>query len=146
MVHIETLSNDVRTVITNATTLARDTKCDYVGTGHALLALYEYEECTASKILRSFTEINYEKEIADLRDSIKPHDEPAPDLKLSPALKSAIANAVSQARITNNKVIGTEHLLHGLITTPFITASVAFAETNKITTSRVRESLHSILS
>ena len=145
MVHIETLNKAFHTVINNAIKIAQDTKCDYVGTGHALLALYEYEECTASKILRSFDEINYEKEIADLRDSIKPHDEPAPDLKISPALKSAIANAVSQARITNAREIGTEHLLHGLITTPFITASVAFAETNKITTSRVRETLHTLL-
>lgn len=145
MVHIETLDKDIRTVISNAIKIAKDTNCDYVGTGHALLALYEYEECTGSKILRSFDDIDYEKEIADLRKSIKSHDEPEPSIKLSPALKSAVANAVSQARITNTKIIGTEHLLHGLITTPFITASVAFAETNNITTSRVRETLHSLL-
>lgn len=146
MAQIEHLSANAHIVINNATKLARDTNCDYVGTGHALLALYDYEECKGSKILRSFTDVNYEKEIPDLRDSIKAHEEPNPELKFSPALKDAITNAVGQARITNAEYIGTEHLLHGLISTQFITASVAFAETNKITTSRVRTALHNLLS
>ena len=96
---METFSNNLTNIISKAITLAKESKCNYIGTGHLLLGIWE-TDCTAKKILTTFN-VDYNKEIEDLRKSILNNDKLS-DTSFQPteSAKEAIKIAVNTARNT----------------------------------------------
>jgi Clp amino terminal domain, pathogenicity island component len=112
-------SDAARQTMSLAEQQARSLNQDYVGTEHILLALVADESCVTSQTLQSFgiTAIRLRSEIERLitRGDNRPT---AATVPLTPRANRVIEFAANEANFMNEKSVGPEHLLLGLIREP----------------------------
>ena len=90
-------------------------------------------------------DFDLKKEIRELRAAIKPLEQNPETFTFSQSAKEAVRLAVYHSRRTNKRTIGTISLFIGAITSPYLTAATAFADTNNITQDTFDQAMHSIL-
>ena len=95
---------------------ARRYNHEYIGTEHILLGLAEEDEGIGFQVLHNFS-IDIDKLRKEIEKQIKIGDNTAYQDKLpqTPQTKKVIEWAIDEARALNNREIGTEHLLLGLL-------------------------------
>ena len=89
-------------------------------------------------------DFDLKQEIKDLRAAIKPLEETPETFTFTQSAKEAVRLAVYHSRRTNRQTIGTASLFIGAITSPYLTAATAFADTNHITPDTFEQAMHSI--
>jgi hypothetical protein len=105
-----------RSVLALAQEEARQLNHNYLGTEHQLLGLVRLEEAIAGRVLGHLGVT-----IDRARDSVTyiigrgSANSPAGELGLTPRAKKVLTLAVSESRRLNNKYVGTEHILLGLV-------------------------------
>ena len=131
----ETFAPEVHTALNRAIQIAREDKCNYIGCGHILLGILDNKTDVVYKALKTL-DFDLNNEIKQLRKAILPQETlpPVPEkLDLTQSGREAIKLMVSHARRKGQRTIKTPSLFIGTITSPFMTAASAFADTNNIT-------------
>jgi ATP-dependent Clp protease ATP-binding subunit ClpC len=84
-----------------------------ISTEHLLIALIQLDGCVASRVLRELgLETNHVKSLVEKEIGFGDH---TGRIDLSPGMEQVIPYALDEARKKGQKVVGTEHLLLGLI-------------------------------
>ncbi len=111
---MERFTQRARRVLSMAQEAAENMGGSVIGTEHLLLALLREENSVAGRVLREFgpkPEIT-EQTILELA---QPPTARAESVELAPEVKKSLELAVDEARRLGHHVIGTEHLLLGLM-------------------------------
>jgi ATP-dependent Clp protease ATP-binding subunit ClpC len=112
---IQNFTERARKVLTLAQEEAQNFGHNYIGTEHLLLGLLRETDGIAGKILFSFG-IGLEKTRLALQQIIGRGDQPHTNvITLTPRSKKVLEKAVEEAHRLNQHIVGTEHLLLGLI-------------------------------
>jgi ATP-dependent Clp protease ATP-binding subunit ClpC len=111
-----TLTDQARQVLEIAQQEARSLNHDFVGTEHLLLALLHDDASESADVLRSFglDAERVRREIEKLITRGSGEIERSGELPLTPRARRAIDCAGEIARLVDQKLIGTEHLIIGL--------------------------------
>src|SRR5882672_4917065 len=112
----QSLSNQSRKVLALANEAARSLNHTYVGTEHILLGLVEENSCHIIDVLATLG-VDGEKVRAEIERLVTRGLQPVAlrTLPLTPRSKRVIELAQDEARIVNEKCVGPEHLLLGLV-------------------------------
>jgi ATP-dependent Clp protease ATP-binding subunit ClpC len=87
----------------------------YIETEHLLLGLLREDKALTSRFLRSHTSVESIRKQIEAHTTIREKVSTSVDLPLSNECKRVLAYAAEEAERLNNKHIGTEHLLLGLL-------------------------------
>jgi ATP-dependent Clp protease ATP-binding subunit ClpC len=112
----ERFTDSFRKAMTLAKQEARRYNHEYIGTEHILLGLAKEDEGIGFQVLHNFS-IEIDKLRNEIEKQIKIGDNTMYQDKLpqTPQTKKVIEWAIDEARALNNREIGTEHLLLGLL-------------------------------
>jgi ATP-dependent Clp protease ATP-binding subunit ClpC len=110
------LTKQARQTLALANEAARRFNHDYVGTEHILLGLVEVEAGGVAEVLATFG-VDSDKVRADIEKLIQRGAQPVARrrLPLTPRAQQALEYAANHARTVNEKCVGPEHLLIGLL-------------------------------
>ncbi|MHB0997894.1 MAG: Clp protease N-terminal domain-containing protein [Armatimonadota bacterium] len=100
---------------------------NHVGPEHILLAIIREEDCAAARILERIGVDLGTLRVEVMKQLIKGKELLA-ELQLTPEAKQVIDFAFDEGRQRNDDLVGTEHLLIGLLKVPQGIASVAFSK------------------
>jgi len=110
---IENFTNKARSVLSLAQKEAERLRKPQISTEHLLIALIQLEGCVASRVLKELgLEADHVKEIVEKEIGFSDH---TGKIDLSPGMKQVIPYALDEALKKDQKAVGTEHLLLGLI-------------------------------
>ncbi len=142
----ETISPEVHTALNRAVEIAKEDKCNYIGCGHILLGLLYDKNDVVYKALNTL-DFDLNDEIKQLHAAILPLEGTpiSEQIDLTQSGREAIKLMVSHARRRGQRTIKTPSLFIGAITSPFMTAATAFADTNEITPEVFTTALHTLL-
>ncbi|MBN1846353.1 MAG: ATP-dependent Clp protease ATP-binding subunit [Sedimentisphaerales bacterium] len=113
------LSEIAREVLELAETLAHQSRREYIGTEHVLLAILENGRCNAAGILQQAgVTADSVRERLRNHDPVDGHESLVLGrLRGTPLFEQAITQAIQATEQSKDKSIGTEHLLLGLLRT-----------------------------
>ena len=140
----ETISTEVHTALNRAMEIAIEDECNYIGCGHILLGLLDNKTDIVYKALNTLN-FDLNDEIKQLRAAIKPMETAPEKFDLTTSGREAIKLMVNHARINGQRTISTPSLFIGTITSPYMTAATAFANTNAITPEVFKTALYTVL-
>lgn len=112
----ERFTDRARKVMALANQEAQRMNHEYVGTEHVLLGIIKEGSGVGATVLK-----NYNLNLEDLRKEVEKIVPVGPDmvtmgkLPQTPRVKQVIENAINYARELEHNYVGTEHLLHGLV-------------------------------
>ncbi len=113
MAGIENFTNKARSVLSLAQKEAERLRKPQISTEHLMIALIQLEGCVASRVLKELgLEADHVKEIVEKEIGFGDH---TGKIDLSPGMKQVIPYALDEALKKDQKAVGTEHLLLGLI-------------------------------
>ncbi len=113
MAGIENFTPKARHVLSLAQKQAERLRKSQVSTEHLLIALIELESSVAGRVLRDLgLEADRVKSLVEEEIGFGDHDG---QITLSPGMQQVIPYAIEEAKKKNQKYVGTEHLLLGLI-------------------------------
>ncbi len=139
------LSKAAQVAIKFAEYLARRNQQEYVGTEHVLLALVREEKANAGRILNNLS-VNSETIENTINDLIRDSMEETwvfGKLPGSPHFKQVINLAIKEAQDNGDKLIGTEHILAGLLLEENCLAQRVLAQLG-VTLSAVRNEINNM--
>ena len=113
----ERFTDRARKVMALAGEEAKAFKHEYIGTEHILLAVTKEGEGVGATVLKNLADIDFEQVLKEINTLIKcGPDEIAPGrLPQTPRAKKVIEYAIEEGHAMKTKLIGTEHLLLGLL-------------------------------
>ncbi len=116
MERFDKFTEEARQALTRAVAAAKQFRHSYVGTEHLLLGLLYDEDSAAAKVLLSLG-VTTDKVGSAIRFIIGEGERSAPpgEPGLTPRAKKVVELALDEVRRTNQKYIGSEHLLIGLV-------------------------------
>jgi excisionase family DNA binding protein len=115
VIQFDCFTQRARRVFTLAQAEALRLQHNFIGTEHLLLGLIGEGENTAVQVL-DYLDIKADQIRQALNDIIGQGDRPVVgEIELTPNAKKVVKFAVDEATLLNHRIIGTEHLLLGLI-------------------------------
>jgi ATP-dependent Clp protease ATP-binding subunit ClpA len=112
---LERLTDHGRAAVSGAQDAARSLGHAFIGTEHLLLGLLSTEDCAAARVLRSFDVIDYRVRSSVERIVGRGDGPPTAAVTFTPRARNALELALREASSMGSEVVGTEHILLGVL-------------------------------
>jgi ATP-dependent Clp protease ATP-binding subunit ClpA len=112
---LERLTDHGRSAVSGAQDAARSLGHAFIGTEHLLLGLLSAEDCAAARVLRSFDVVDYRVRATVERIVGRGDGPPTAAVTFTPRARNALELALREARSMGSEVVGTEHILLGVL-------------------------------